>query len=274
MKVSIVVPSYNQAKYVDECLDSVHKQTYTDWECIVVNDGSTDNIDAVIQPWLNKDQRFKYITTDNKGVSHARNTAIKASEGALILPLDADDKIANTYLDLAVDAFKTNPELTLVYCRAEKFGDVNEVWHLKPFSLKALALDNIIFCSGIYKKKDWERVNGYDERMQAGLEDWEFWIALLKHGGNVLQLDATCFYYRIKAVSRQQQLNAENKRPIYEYLSVKHADFFVSQLGDFQTLYSNYLNAKKESFKSVNSKKKALDVFTLTFFGFSFFKKY
>lgn len=274
MKVSIIVPCYNQAEYIEDCLTSVINQTYTNWECIVVNDGGKDNVEAVMKKWTAQDSRISFISTTNKGVSHARNIGIKSTSGQFILPLDADDKIASNYLYLAIEAYKNQPDLTLVYCKAETFGTITGPWELKPFSLKALAVDNIIFCSAIYKRSDWELLNGYDESLIKGLEDWEFWIALLKTGGKVLQLESTCFYYRIKSVSRQQQLNPNNKIPIYKYISIKHADFFVSQLGDFQTLYGNYIKAKNESYKSLKNKKKAIDVFTKTCFGFSIFKTF
>ena len=72
--------------------------------------------------------------------------------------------------------------------------------------------------------------------MTRGLEDWEFWIALLKSDGEVSRLDEVGFYYRIKKSSRQSDLNNTNKSDLLEYISIKHADFFVKQLGSFNSL--------------------------------------
>lgn len=103
--ISIIVPCYNQAEYLDECLQSVLDQTYYNWECIIVNDGSSDNTEIVAQQWLNKDGRFKYSAKENAGLSLARNTGIANTNGEFILPLDADDKIGKDYCTKAIEVF-------------------------------------------------------------------------------------------------------------------------------------------------------------------------
>lgn len=235
-KVSIIVPCYNQAQYLNEALESVIHQTYQNWECIIVNDGSPDNTEEITKKWLQKDLRFKYLKIINSGVSAARNLGILKAKGTYILPLDADDKIALNYIELAIEAFSQNKSLKLVYCKAKKFGDVIGEWSLKPYSIKELARSNMIFCSAVYKKKDWELCGRYDSNMTTGLEDWEFWISLLKGGGEVRCLNTVGFYYRIKETSRQIVFNSSDKSEVLEYMSIKHADFFVKQFGSFHFL--------------------------------------
>lgn len=265
--VSIIVPCYNQAQYIDECLQSVLDQTYENWECIIVNDGSPDNTDEVVKKWITKDSRFKYYSQENAGVSSARNLGVSKSIGEYILPLDGDDKISINYISSAVEAFIKDDLLKVVYCKAEKFGDEVGEWDLPSFSLKSLALDNMIFSSALFKRIDWQRVGGYDDKMLDGLEDWEFWIAILKNGGKVLRLDITGFYYRIKLVSRQKKLELKKKERLFNYLGIKHADFFVEYLGSFGEL--NY-KLQKERIKLKN-KKFVIDLFCKTFFGFTIF---
>jgi glycosyltransferase involved in cell wall biosynthesis len=91
--ISIIVPCYNQAQYLDECLQSVYSQTCEDWECIIINDGSPDNTQDVANKWVVKDSRFRYYEIENSGVSSARNFGINQATGNWILPLDGDDKI-------------------------------------------------------------------------------------------------------------------------------------------------------------------------------------
>jgi glycosyltransferase involved in cell wall biosynthesis len=270
--VSIIVPCYNQAQYLDECLNSVLDQTYPNWECIIVNDGSPDNTEEVAMKWTNKDERFKYLYKTNGGLSSARNEGIKNAVGTLILPLDADDKIANIYCELAINALVKNSSLSLIYANSEKFGLVNEIWDLPEFSIEKLATENLIYCSAFFKKEDWERVGGYDENLMQGLEDWEFWIAILKKGGNVIKLKETCFYYRIKETSMITSLKDENKKRIFDYISIKHADFFVQHLGSFFKLQEKINTLERNSFKNVTSKRKALKIFIKCFFGINFFK--
>jgi glycosyltransferase involved in cell wall biosynthesis len=270
--VSIIVPCYNQVQYLDECLNSVLDQTYPNWECIIVNDGSPDNTEEVAMKWTNKDERFKYLYKTNGGLSSARNEGIKNAVGTLILPLDADDKIANIYCELAINALVKNSSLSLIYANSEKFGLVNEIWDLPDFSIEKLATENLIYCSAFFKKEDWERVGGYDENLMQGLEDWEFWIAILKKGGNVIKLKETCFYYRIKETSMITSLKDENKKRIFDYISIKHADFFVQHLGSFFKLQEKINTLERNSFKNVTSKRKALKIFIKCFFGINFFK--
>ncbi|MEA9413103.1 glycosyltransferase family A protein [Flavobacterium sp. PL02] len=272
-KVSIIVPCYNQAQYLDEALQSVLDQTYKNWECIIINDGSPDNTTEIAENWIAKDKRFKYYYQENAGVSSARNLGITNALGEYILPIDGDDKIAKDYINHAIEAFEKDISLKVVYCKAEKFGDETGNWNLAPFSLKALALDNMIFCSAVYRKRDWELVGGYDDNMQEGLEDWEFWIAFLKNGGNVLCLDITGFYYRIKLVSRQKKLDTVIKDKLFNYLSMKHADFFVQYLGSFGALNNNLLKEREAFSRKLKSEKFVLDLFCKTFFGFTIFGK-
>ena len=113
--ISIIIPCYNQGAYLQEAIDSVKLQTYTDWEIIIVDDGSND------EGTLQELKYFKeigiiVIETQNKGVSAARNKGIEVANGEFILPLDADDKIAPQYLEQAIRIMHEKAEVKLVYC--------------------------------------------------------------------------------------------------------------------------------------------------------------
>ncbi len=89
--ISIIVPVYNAESYLDECIQSIVKQTYKDWECILINDGSTDNSGDICDQWTKKDKRIKVIHQSNQGVSIARNTGINKANGEYLYFIDADD---------------------------------------------------------------------------------------------------------------------------------------------------------------------------------------
>src|SRR3954452_3864556 len=113
-KVSVIIPCYNQGRYINETIASVEAQTFTDWEIIIVNDGS--NEPETIEILFDVDcKKIKVIHTENKGVAAARNTGIKAAGGKFILPLDADDLIGVNYLNEAVVFLETNEEVKVVY---------------------------------------------------------------------------------------------------------------------------------------------------------------
>jgi glycosyltransferase involved in cell wall biosynthesis len=271
-KVSIIVPCYNQAQYLDEALNSVLQQTYTSWECIIVNDGSTDDTEAIAKTWANKKNGYSYVTIKNKGLSNARNVGIKKARGKYILPLDADDIIDANYIEKAIEQFDKNTKLKIVYCKAKKFGVINKEWELKPFSLKELAKTNMIFCSALFKKEDWEEVGGYDSNMLYGFEDWEFWINILKRGGEVYQIPEYLFFYRIKETSMFKEMDFAKKKYLYNYLSLKHTQFFIDQLGSFIELEKE----KQQIINSFNiklkSEKNAINTLTKYLFGINLFK--
>ena len=273
--ISIVVSCYNQAPYIDEALNSVLNQTYQGWECIIVNDGSTDETEDVISKWLKKDDRFQYINSTNKGVSNARNIGIEKAIGTYILPLDGDDMLGAKYAELALSEFQKHPDLKVVYCEAEKFGTETGTWELPNYSLDKLRFVNMIFCSAIFRKEDWNSIDGYDTNMIHGLEDWEFWISLLKNGGKVKRIEYVGFFYRIKEKSRQANLNSNTSENelMCAYISKKHADFYINHLGSFQKSYKEYSSLKKSYNKLSKSRKMIANLFFKTFFGFKIFKE-
>lgn len=273
-KVSIIVPCYNQAQYLDEALQSVLNQTYTNWECIIVNDGSPDNTEEIAKQWEEKDNRFRYLYKENGGLCSARNFGIESALGEFILPLDADDKIATNYVEFAMQAFQEDDLLKVVYCKAEKFGDKIGEWMLPSFSLENLVVDNMIFCSAFFRKKEWESVQGYDEKMLYGWEDWEFWIAILKNGGNVKQLNYTGFYYRVKDGSMVTELSPLKREKLLKYMSFKHTDFYIAQLGSFKKINDEHERTKEEFERKLLSEKFVIDLFFKTFFKFIIFGKH
>lgn len=252
--ISVIVPCYNQAQYLDECLQSVLDQTYQDWECIIVNDGSPDNTEEVAKKWLVKDSRFKYLYKENGGLSSARNAGIAKAEGEWILPLDADDYISNVYLELAKNQF-SDENVKVIYCEAQKFGAVSEKWTLEEFSLEKLALGNLIFCTAFFRRTEWEKVNGYDESLLQGLEDWDFWISILKKGGNVIRVNSICFFYRIKEKSMLIELKEKYELNTLKYIEKKHIDFFHEQLGTLNFLFKQNRRSEKTLDVLVNKRK-------------------
>ncbi|RZK22254.1 MAG: glycosyltransferase family 2 protein [Flavobacterium sp.] len=220
--VSIIVPCYNQAQYLVECIQSILDQTYQSWECIIVNDESPDDTEKVALELCKQDDRIKYICQKNGGPSSARNNGISLAKGEYILPLDADDKIGERYLEEAINVFEKQASTSLVYCLAEKFGSVEEFWKLADFRYSELLKYNMIFCTALFRKSDWERVGGYDETLRKGWEDWEFWIRLLDEHSTVVKLESVHFYYRIREQSRQASMNNLDFEEIGWYIFLKH----------------------------------------------------
>lgn len=106
--ISIIIPIYNAATYLHECLESIKKQTYRHFECILINDGSTDQSETIIKSFANDDCRFRLIEQNNMGVSAARNIGIINSKGNYITFVDADDWIDEQYLEILLGHIKSN----------------------------------------------------------------------------------------------------------------------------------------------------------------------
>jgi glycosyltransferase involved in cell wall biosynthesis len=256
--ISIIVPCYNQAQYLDECLQSVSDQTYTDWECLIIDDGSLDDTEKVVQKWIEKDLRFAYYKKENGGVASARNFALERTTGQWILPLDGDDKINENYLSYAVE--KMQEGYDLVYCRADYFGLRNEPFLLPDYTYENLLKYNVIFCSALFRR-DKLGIIRYDENMVHGLEDWEFWISYLSgKEKKVFRLDQTLFYYRIKSISRNEDLNRDSEKmdETKKYILKKHNKIYISIFGDYFHLIWKVSALERENNhykKIINSKK-------------------
>ncbi len=242
--ISVIVPCYNQSIYMDECLQSVLDQTYQNWECIIVNDGSPDNTEEVALQWTKKDPRFIYLKKENGGLSSARNAGIEIAKGEWILPLDCDDKIGSQYLELASAQF--DKDYQVITCLGKNFGMKSDLIKMEKFSLSNIATYNTFFASSFFKKSVWEKSGGYDENLIYGLEDWDFWISILKDGGEVYYIPEVCFFYRIKEFSMVTELVNQKRIQMTNIISKKHIDFFHQYLGDFPTLALEIKVLKRE----------------------------
>lgn len=246
--VSIIVPCYNYGMFLGECLESVISQTYSNWECIILDNGSTDNTKEVCSVFCKKDKRFIYEFTEQRGVSFARNLAIKLSKGNYLLPLDADDKIASSFIEKALAVIEKSEKIKLVYSDAELFGASSGKWILPKYNLKDLLIENSIFCTALYRKSDFELTGGYNEDMKEGFEDWDFWISLLKTGGEVFKISEVLFFYRIRSNSRNSVLDREKQLKLRQKIYNNHKATYDSHFSIPELVFEKYvLNSKLNS---------------------------
>ena len=231
--ISIILPCYNQGIYLGEALESIIKQTYRNWEAIIVNDGSSDCTEEVALEYVAKDSRIHYFAQENKGVSAARNLGIEEALGKFVLPLDPDDMIAPTFIEKCMRMFKEHNDCILAYTKTSFCGVRNGYWNLPVYDdYKKLLLRNCIVCTSVFKREDCLRVGGYDENMHIGLEDWEFYIRLLQTDKKVYQVPESLFIYRIKEESRSTQCQKEeNWTKVLIYIYKKHIDTYIHYYG-------------------------------------------
>ncbi len=118
-RVSVLIPTYNCAQFIGEAIESVLAQSFTDYEIVVVDDGSTDNTEQVVSNY----QKVRYIKLTHAGVSVTRNAAIEAARGEIVVFLDADDMWDSSKLEKQVKYLDENPDCMLVFTLAENFYD-------------------------------------------------------------------------------------------------------------------------------------------------------
>jgi len=237
--VSVIIPCYNQGKYIDDAVNSVLNQTYQDFEIIIVNDGSQDQETINILNDYNK-SKTRVIHVVNQGVALARNFGIKESKGKYILPLDADDKINCTYLEKAVNILEQNTSIGIVYCEAEYFGTKTGKWDLPEYNFPGILSSNCIFCSAFYRKSDWEKTTGYNSNMIHGWEDYDFWLSLIELGVEVYRIPEILFLYRQKTSSRDTDMTYVQK--IYSFIKLfeNHPGLYADYMQTYDQLISHY----------------------------------
>lgn len=233
-KVSIIMPCHNDGKYIGEAIRSVMGQTYPDWELIIVDDGSDDPETAQALEGL-QDARVRVFHTPHLRPAGARNYGISQAEGEYILPLDSDDRIEGTYIEKAVSVLEGDPGIGIVYCRADLFGEEEGPWGLPDYSFRSMLLDNIVFVTALFYKSDWEKVGGFSTTMEAGMEDYDFWLSVMALGKGIHQIPEVLFHYRIKPSSRTAsfQSSCEQVQATYRQIYRNHRDFYREHYDEY-----------------------------------------
>ena len=251
-KVSIVITCYNDHKYLTTALDNANAQNWDEKEIILVDDGSNTITKKLIEKHISKIDIL--ITQENLGVSAARNRGIEKASGTYILVWDCDDYFERDFISKALKKID-NKKTEIVTCYSRWFAShlKNEkIFKPRGGDLYDALFHNVAMGSALFKKKSWEKVNGYDENMILGFEDWEFYIRLLKDGGHVSVIPEVLFNYRNTLDSRNDKANLR-KYDILDYIYLKHADLYKE---NFTQFVKNCLSEqrKKEKYKHQISK--------------------
>ena len=195
-----------------------------------------------------KGQFIKVINQKNQGVVSSRNNAIRMAKGTYIFPLDGDDKIAPTCLSQLYEAIINNRG-DVIYSGGMYFGNVSGPLELmKPTKLN-MCIGNRVCVSALYRKEDWVKYGGYDEIMNEGLEDWEFWLNFVKENKTFYKVEEPLFFYRKLAISRNSIINEQEYKKLIKIIREKHKKLYdwrfkisvlFSKIGNF--LYRKKIN--------------------------------
>ncbi|MDR2229213.1 MAG: glycosyltransferase family 2 protein [Flavobacteriaceae bacterium] len=219
--ISVIVPCYNQAQYLDECLQSVFDQTFDKWECIIVNDGSPDDTKKIALQWLDKDSRFKYIEKENGGLSSARNAGIRNASGEWIQFLDCDDKLDKEKFEKSYVHFSTKDIVISGYVlfNEKRIFPVNCKYLDKELSFINLIMDwdneySIPIHCPIFRKN---KIGFFDESLKAK-EDWMFWLDVFKRTNLYQFVENKLAFYRMNAnsMTRNSEFMFSNEEIAYQ----------------------------------------------------------
>lgn len=203
-KVSVVIPTYNRAHLIGESIQSVLDQTFQDFELIIVDDGSSDDTEAVVGRF--DDPRIRYIYQENKGISGAHNTGVRNAKGQYIIFLGSDDLWLPKLLELEVLILDTNPDIGLVYAKAQAInGDGNVMSQMSGAlqkypgeTLKSALYGNFVCTiTALIRRECFDRVGLFDETLKARV-DYDMWIRMAKYY-RFAHIDKVLAHFRMHA---------------------------------------------------------------------------
>ena len=248
--ISVIIPCYKTADYVEDTITSLLKQSYTHWEAILVNDASPDHIIEIIEPYVKKDDRFTIVTNKvNLGLSGARIEGIKRSNGKYIFPLDSDDYIDSSYFEKAIKILEEDASIEVVYADTMKFGAVNKLFKLEDYSLPYLLKKNCIVASAFYRKSTYDKVGGYCDQLEF-LEDWDLWISILKNGGKVHKISEPLFFYRVREADSLVNTmfnDMEKYRAHHDIIFNRHKETILIHVGNPILIARELDNLKRQN---------------------------
>ena len=201
--VTVVIPAYNAVRYIGDTLDSLKAQNFTDYEVIVVNDGSDDR-EELERILADHPLPVTYISQVNKGVSAARNAAIRIARGEFYAQLDADDQWTPDYLDVQLGILKNNPDIDLVYPNATIVGEGSidglEFMKVTPsegeVNFQSLVRQRCVVMTCVTARMSTIRAAGMFDESIRSCEDFDLWLRIVKNGGRIVYHRQRLVLYR------------------------------------------------------------------------------
>jgi len=254
-KVSIVVPSYNKPEYLVECLQSIQAQTFEDWECIVVSDGSprVDEIRAAVEGM--RDPRFRLVEhTENRGAAAARNTGIREAKAEHVIFVDEDDRLREDCLTVLLGELIAR-RAEVVCPQGRFFGGADRRRFCKVPSVGEILVGQPLLPAGaLIQREVFRKVGEYDENeIIRGREDHEWWIRVVSAGVQIAVLDEELYYIR-RASTEEEFLDSLDfsacryDHRIYRYITMKHSSIYSQHKGACKTVIRKALLREAERF--------------------------
>lgn len=229
--ISVIIPCYNDGKFLPETLAHLSKQTLQPKEIIIVNDGSTDTATLEILAQL-EGEKVRILHKTNGRMSSARNHAVKAATGEIIVALDADDYFAPDFFEKGIAVLQAHPDVAVVTSYMKFFGNRKGVSKPRGGNQYNFMFNSACPACAMVRKEVWDEVGGYDESMTLGYEDWEFYIRVTQKGWNVHVIPEYLFFYRQTDKSTLKNSTEPHRKEIVKYIVEKHKDWYIACMID------------------------------------------
>lgn len=229
-KISIIIAAYDQAEYLEDCIESAYSQTTPAHEIIVINDGSHDNTLEIAERYMFKEfpgieSPVRVINQDNRGLSSARNTGIMAATGDYILPLDSDDMLKENAIALITqEIIKTNADI--IAPSFQEFGKSNREILVEHFTMDDLKVANRLGYFSCVRRSKLIECGGYNPKMKWGWEDWNLWFDLFKRNATATIIKDILVMYRVKEKSMIHEANSHADE-LWAQIKANHPTIFI-----------------------------------------------
>lgn len=219
--VSVVVPCYNGGRFLDGLMESLRRQIFRDFEIVIVDDGSDE--DDTKRKLAALEAHARVVHQDNRGLSAARNTGIRAARAELVMSLDCDDTIEPPFLEEAMAAMAAAPaDIAAVFSHKRLVGAGSGLLE-RHFNRFDLLFTNPMPSGLLLRKSAWEAVGGYDETMRDGYEDWEFYLRLMRMGYRAIVIPKPYLLYRVSSGGMLFSQSSGHHAALWRRIRRKHA---------------------------------------------------
>jgi glycosyltransferase involved in cell wall biosynthesis len=234
--VSVIIPTYNRAELITDALHSVESQTYDNWECIIVDDGSSDNTGEVVKEFIDRDKRFKLLFNKRKkGAQGARNTGLSAAMGKYISFFDSDDLMLPEKFSKQIRYLENNPLCDVCTCYSYLLDDKNEIWGTYKWNTAGNILKDLLsgsiyvdFNSPVIRKTVIDKIGFLDEDCPS-YQEWDTHIRLAGYAkyGTVPEFLVS---YCMRSTGR---ISTDLRRELHglTYIYAKHKKLWIDNAG-------------------------------------------
>lgn len=248
--ISIILPVYNAEKIIDRTINTIEKQSYNNFELIIINDGSTDHTKEICLQHSEKNPKIKYIEIENNGVSNARNLGVSMAKGEYICFIDSDDEYDSKFLETMVRQIEEKKLVVCAYDRInEKNGNIREIKVNKDINTKKIKQQIEILQSNLLFNQVWNKIYSkniikennikFDKNLSIG-EDYVFNIEYIKYIESIEYIDKILYKYYTKETGLSL-LKRDNKLKIKLENWKKNKKLYIEKGWNLEYLYNQYI---------------------------------